>query len=139
MLAVEETRPKAAVVATRTRVLLYGNSLLLSGIGVGLQAEDRFEIVTLPRSLPGARDVEELAPDVIVFDVETPGTAAAFSALDSHSDLLILGVSSDRNIVRLWSSRQYRELSIKGLAALIESRSPPVVSPSDYTVITEDR
>jgi hypothetical protein len=35
--------------STRTRILLYGNSLILGGIGASLRAEDRFEVIGLPR------------------------------------------------------------------------------------------
>jgi DNA-binding NarL/FixJ family response regulator len=119
----------------RTRILLYGNSVVLGGIGAGLRAEGRFEVVGLPRSLPDTSDVEALAPDVIVFDIETPGSAAAFSTLESHPNLIILGVSPDDNIVQLWSGRPYRELSIKDLTDLIEAGSRAGVSAHENTVI----
>jgi hypothetical protein len=119
----------------QTRILLYGNSVVLGGIGAGLRAEGRFEVVGLPRSLPDTSDVEALAPDVIVFDVETPGSAAAFSTLERHPDLVILGVSPDDNVVQLWSGRHYRELSIKDLTALIEVGSQSTVSADENVVI----
>jgi hypothetical protein len=121
----------------RTRILLYGNSLVLGGIGAGLQNVGRFEVVVLPRSLPETSDVDALAPDVIVFDIEDPASAAAFSALENHPDLILLGVSPDENTVQLWSGRQYRELSIKGLTALIETGSRAVASASENVVMTE--
>jgi DNA-binding NarL/FixJ family response regulator len=99
--------------STRTRILLYGNSLVLGGIGASLRAEGQFEVVPLPPSLPATSDVEALAPDVIIFDIETPGSAAAFSSLESHPELILLGVSPDDNVVQLWAGRQYRELSTK--------------------------
>ncbi len=123
----------------RIRILLYGNSLVLGGIGASLRTESQFEVVDLPQSLPDTSDIEALAPDVIVFDIETPGSAAAFSALESHPDLIILGVSPDHNIVRLWSGRQYRELSIGDLAALIEVDSQPTASSNKDDVLTPDR
>jgi hypothetical protein len=119
----------------QTRILLYGNSVVLGGIGAGLRAEGRFEVVGLPRCLPDTSDVEALAPDVIVFDIETPGSAAAFSTLESHPNLIILGVSPDDNIVQLWSGRPYRELSIKDLTDLIEAGSRAGVSAHENTVI----
>jgi hypothetical protein len=120
----------------RTRILLYGNSLVLGGIGAGLRAEGRFEVVPLPRALPDTSDVEALAPDVVIFDLETPGSAAAFSALENHPDLILLGVSPDDNVVQLWSGRHYRELSIKELTALIEVGSKPAVALTEDVVVT---
>jgi hypothetical protein len=123
----------------RTRILLYGNSLVLGGIGASLRDEDRFEVVRLPQCLPATSDVEALAPDVIVFDIETPGSAAAFSALESHPDLIILGVDPDDNVVQLWSGRQYRELSIKDLTALIEVGSKPAVASTEHVTVTRKK
>jgi hypothetical protein len=122
--------------STRTRILLYGNSLVLGGIGAGLRAEGRFEVIPLPRSLPDTSDVEALAPDVVIFDLETPGSAGAFSALENSPDLVLLGVSPDDNVVQLWSGRHYRELSIKDLTALIEVGSQPAVALTEDVVVT---
>jgi hypothetical protein len=138
-LVLEETRSKVADMSTRTRILLYGNSLVLGGIGASLRAEGRFEVVSLARSLPDTSDVEALAPDVIVFDIETPGSAAAFSTIESNPDMMILGVSPDENIVQLWSGRQYRELSTKDLTALIEVGSQPTVALTEDVIITRKR
>jgi hypothetical protein len=108
-----------------TRILLYGNSVLLGGIGAGLRAEGRYEVVRASRSLPDSSDLEAQEPDVIIFDIEAPGAAAAFSALESHPDLTILGISPDANVIRVWSGRQYRELSMGDLVALIEAGIGP--------------
>ena len=47
---------------------------------------------------------------------------AAFCLLESDPDLLVLGISPDVNLVRLWTGRQYRELTVDALAALIAPR-----------------
>ena len=121
------------------RVLLYGNSLVLGGISASLQGESQFEVVRISHSLPDTSGVEALAPDVIVFDSEIPGSAAAFSALESHPDLIILGVSPDHNIVRLWSSREYSELSTKDLKSLIEVGRRITVSSNEQFAMAPDR
>lgn len=121
------------------RVLLYGDSLVLGGIATSLLAEGRFEVVRLPHPLLQMSDIEALAPDVVIFDTETPGSAPVFSALEDHPELLLLGVSSDKNIVRLWSGQEHRELSITDLTALIGADSQARFSTRNDSLITQDR
>lgn len=120
------------------RILLYGNSLVLDGIATSLLAQRQFEVVRLPQPLLTTSDVEALAPDVIIFDAETPGSARVFSALEGRPHLLLLGVSPDKNIVRLWSGQEHRELSIRGLAALIEADPHSRFSTNSDSLITQD-
>lgn len=123
----------------RIRVLLYGNSLLLGGIGASLQGESKFEVVRIPHALPNPSEVEALAPDVIVFDSETPGSAAAFNALRNHPDLIVLGVSSDRNVVRVWFGREYSELCTADLKSLLEDGTRIRVSANEQVATAPDR
>jgi hypothetical protein len=116
-----------------TRVLIYGASIVLDGIAASLLNEERLEVVRLPQPLLHLNDVEALAPNVIVFDTETPGSAAVFSALENHPNLLLLGVTPDKNVVRLWSGREHRELSIPDLVALIQADSSRAAVASDVS------
>ncbi len=105
----------------RRRVLLYGNSLVLCGIAASLVGEDEFEVIRLPEPLMHLSEATALDPDVIIFDTETSGSAVLFSALENRPDLLLLGVSPDKNVVRMWSGQEHQELSITDLTALIEA------------------
>jgi hypothetical protein len=109
----------------RTRILLYGNSLILGGIGASLRAEDRFEVIGLSPPFQGRRKAEAIAPDVILFDQENGHPEAAFSLLRAHPSLLLLGVSPDGNVVQVWSGHQYHELTTTDLTALIEAGLGP--------------
>lgn len=104
----------------RRRIFLYGDSLVLAGLGASLQHEARFEVTGLSLPLPGPAQLAALAPDVVVFDMEGAHPDAAFALLDSVPGLLVLGVSPDGNVVRLWSGRQYGGLSTRDLTALID-------------------
>ena len=102
------------------RVLLYGDSLILGSVGAALRKWPEFEVISPSPALPGLAEVEALAPDAVLFDIETTRLEAVFSLLETRPALLLLGISPDGNVVRLWSGRQLRELSSKGLKDVIE-------------------
>ena len=107
--------------AGRRRILLYGNSVILGCLGASLERLPQFEVVHLSPSLPAPVEIDAMAPDVIVFDMESGMVAEAFSVLETRPHLLLLGVSPDGNLVSSWSGRQYRELSTEDLASVIEA------------------
>jgi hypothetical protein len=108
-------------VAELRRILLYGDSIILGSVGASLELVPHFEVTHLSPPLPGASELEPMDPDIIVFDVDGDVAAGAFSLLETRPGLLILGISPDGNLVRLWSGHQYRELSTEELTALIEA------------------
>ncbi|MBN1630425.1 MAG: hypothetical protein JW990_11720 [Thermoleophilia bacterium] len=106
----------------RTRILLYGDSLVLGSVGATLQKWPEFEVISLSPALPGLADVEAWAPDAVLFDVETTRPEAVLLLLETRPSLLLLGLSPDENVVRLWSARQLREVSCKELKEVIEEQ-----------------
>jgi len=101
------------------RILLYGDSVVLGSVGASLGRTSQFELIRLPAPQHSAAELEALRPDVILFDIESGHPEAAFCLLESDPDLLLLGISPDVNLVRLWAGRQYKELSADELTALI--------------------
>lgn len=111
------------------RVVLYGQSLVLASVAASLERLRRFEVTQPPLPLPTAAELEALAPDVVLFDVQAGPPAAVFSLLESRPELLVLGLDPDGNVTRAWSGRQYLELSTDELAALIESAAERQTKP----------
>ena len=109
------------------RIVLYGNSVVVGSVGASLERAREYEVIHVPPSGPGASELESLAPDVVVFDVDSGHAEAAFSLLETRPGLLVLGVSSEGDVVRCWSRRLYRARSIRDLAALMEdaAHEPP--------------
>lgn len=103
----------------RQRIFILGNSLILNALRESLKRSDHFDITSLemPKHV---RDLEPMEPDAIVFDLETPLKESIFSLAEIRSKLLLVGVSPDTNIVKVWSGRQLRELSMQGLLAMID-------------------
>lgn len=117
----ESTQSKShQAVADHRRVLLYGDSLILDSVWALLQNWRGFEVISRSPALPDLAEVETLAPDAVLFDVETTRPEAVFPLLETQPGLLLLGISPDGNVIRLWSGRQLRELSSKELKDVIE-------------------
>ncbi len=102
------------------RILLYGDSLILGSVGAVLGNWRDFDVIALSPPLPGLAAVSELTPDAVIFDIETTRPETVFSLLDTQPGLLLLGVSPDGNVMRVWSGRELREVSSTGLKDVIE-------------------
>lgn len=104
------------------RILLYGDSIVLGSVGASLRREKEFSVALLPSHMRSPEELDDMAPDVILFDLENDRPDAVFSLLKTRPDLILLGVSPDTNVVRLWSGRQFQELSSKDLVNVIEEQ-----------------
>lgn len=107
--------------AKHQNIVILGKSLILDVLGESLRRSGQFDLNSL--SLPaGVRDLELMKPDAIIFDLETPHMEAVFSLSERCARLLLIGVSPDTNIVRMWVGHQMHELSMQGLLAVIKEQ-----------------
>ncbi len=104
----------------RRRIVLFGNSIILGTIGASLRRSSRFEVITLPPSQP--EDLKDMAPDIVLFDLEAERPEAAFSLSEGCSRVLFVGISPDTNLVKMWSGQQLRELSTLDLLEAIDQQ-----------------
>ncbi len=107
------------IMEKRPHIIILGNSLILGVIGESLLHSGHYELTRL--ALPeDVRGLEAMKPDAIMFDLETPHMESIFSLSESCPKLLLVGISPDTNIVKLWVGRQLRELSMQGLLDVIK-------------------
>jgi hypothetical protein len=99
-------------------IFIVGNSLILDALAENLRCEGQFALthIALPKDV---KELESMKPDAILFDLETPYMEILFSLSESCSKLLLVGVSPDTNVVKVWVGRQLQELSMQGLVAVI--------------------
>ena len=107
----------------RRRILLYGNSVILGTLSSLLRDCPQFEVILLLPPLPGRQRLEEMKPNVIFFDLEADHPEDAFSLLDTCPNLVLIGVSPDTNLVKVWSGRHLRELSTQDLLKVIDEQT----------------
>jgi hypothetical protein len=105
------------------RIVLFGNSVIVGTVGASLRLSPQYEVVTPEPPLPGARELAALKPDVVLFDLEAFLPQAAFSLLESCPNLMLIGVSPDKNQVRMWTGRELKELSTQDLIKVINEES----------------
>jgi len=112
----------------KRRIVLYGTSIIVGTVGASLKRSPQYEVIPL---LPARQsELGALAPDVVVFDLEDARPNEAFSLLESLPGLMLVGLSPDTNLVKVWSGRQLRELSTNDLLGIIDGHSS-IVSLSE--------
>ncbi|MFO7772447.1 MAG: hypothetical protein R6V59_00630 [Dehalococcoidia bacterium] len=102
----------------KRRIVLYGNSVIIGAFDCSLRQSSRYEVLSLPPS-HDEDEMEALAPDVVLFDLEASRPEAAFRMMERHPGLVLIGVGPDINLVKIWSGRQLRELSTSDLLQVI--------------------
>ena len=104
---------------TTTRVILYGRSIILGTVGASLAPHPDLEILSLSPPLPDVEALEELAPDVILFDDALGRPKSLFALLRNHPKLLLVGINPENEQVKLWSSAEGKVLTADDLLQLI--------------------
>ncbi len=110
----------------KRRIVLYGTSVIVGTIGASLRRSSRYKVIPLLPDQPN--ELENLAPDVVLFDLDAAHPVAAFSLLEKLPGLLLVGISPDKNLVKVWSGRQLRELSTQELMGVIDYQLKNAVS-----------
>jgi hypothetical protein len=126
-LLVREIRDKkrASMKQTRT-VVVYGNSLALSGIAAKLEGQPYLcvqQIKATDSNLP--RQAELLKPDVLIFDLATAQPQDALALLKDYPRLLLLGIDLGSDRMFLWGGRPTRALTLEDLLQVIHSETHP--------------
>ncbi len=103
------------------KVVLYGNSLALSGVGASLEAHPGLHVVRVEATDASAAALRGLEPDVIVFDVATaqPDLVALWQR---HPRVLPIGVDLLTHRAVVFSSQSERVLTTGDLLRVIEGR-----------------
>ena len=112
------------------RILLYGNSVILGTIGLSLGLYSQFEVTKLALPLKEAQKIDDAKTDILLFDLETTHPEAVLSLLETNPTLQLIGISPDINLIKVWSIREMREVSMQDLLQVIksEAKDSPVES-----------
>ena len=106
---------------TARRILLYGNSVILGAVGISLERYSQFEVTKLALPLKETEKLAAAKIDIIVFDMQTTNPEAVLSLLEINPTIQLIGISPDINLVKVWSIRELREVSMQGLIELIKN------------------
>lgn len=102
---------------------LFGESLLIEGLEASLKDREGVEIVRLDTSRPTAVQVlDKLSPDIIVFDLAPSQLSCVFTFLQTHTDVILIGLDIDHDQA-LFLSGEWRMLpTVADLMQVIETR-----------------
>ncbi len=101
---------------------LCGDSVLIEGIEASLRDHEGVEIVLLDTSRPSAVQVlDRLSPDIIVFDLTPRQLSFVFSVLQSHIDVLLIGLDIHSDLALFLSGEWRRLPTVADLIQVIEA------------------
>jgi len=105
-------------------VVLYGNSLALSGVGACLERHPGLAVVRVDAKEHSAETLQALRADVVVFDLAAaqPDVVALWRR---DPPVLPIGVDLLKQQVVAFSGECSRALTTDDLLRVIESRIPP--------------
>ena len=106
------------------RVVLYGNSLVLAGMGASLKTYPGIELICLDVQPPAAaQELGALSPTAVIFDLGAVPPEFPFSLLRQQPDLVLIGVDAAGDKLLVLSGQQARSLTTEALVQVIEGRA----------------
>ncbi len=103
------------------KVVLYGNSLALSGVGASLEGHPGLDLVRVDATQASAETLHRLQPDVVVFDLAT-AQPDVVQLWRQHPPVLPIGVDLLKHQVVVFSGKPSRALTTDDLVRVIEGR-----------------
>ncbi len=89
---------------SQQRIMIYGDSLILAGVQVTLQAHPGIEVISVNASDDDlTEELLALRPVAVVFDLG--GIHPSVSAMLLLSDLVLIGIDPERSQALVWSRR----------------------------------
>jgi hypothetical protein len=104
----------------RRRVILYGKSVIVSSVGASLRDVPGLEIIPLAPPLPEGKELEALAPDAIIFDLDAAHPDAALSLLRQRPGLVLVGVDPASDKLIVVTAHQRRAVAAADLLEVID-------------------
>jgi len=110
------------------RVLIFGKSLNLAGIGACLKLEKDVTVEFIdPQDQDAKQYLAELNSDVILFDLGDPPNDLDLRLLRKQPDLLLIGVDPSSDEVLILKGQCSRVMSTGELSQLISNQTAPHV------------
>jgi len=97
-------------------VALYGNSLVLAGIGARLERRTGLQPLTIDAALPGSLEqLSALQPDAVLVDLGTTQPDPVMALWKARPEVMLIGVDIDADRMLILSGQPARALTAEGL------------------------
>ena len=114
--------------AIQPLVVVLGDSLLMEGAAVSLADCRQMSLVRIDSNLSDIwQQINDLNPDVIVFELEIPHSPIVLSLLKERPGILLLGLDLECNRVLVLNSRQHFTQTMHDLCQIIEAETDAAV------------
>ena len=111
-----------AVTMNGRTVVLYGRSLLLSGVAASLEQCPDLHIMQAGAWTEAGRLLAEHTPDVLIFDLTNSSESHILPLLLTNPGLLMIGLDAEYNQAVLVSGQEARSLTLNQLREIVEGR-----------------
>ena len=106
--------------SVKKKVLIYGRSLNLEGIGVSLKLDGNLDVIVIE---PGEQNsLEDLNPEVVLFDLAEPPEELNLALLRKQPGVLLIGVEPCSDEVMVLTGQRNRIVSVSELAKLVSTQ-----------------
>ncbi len=109
------------------RVVLYGDTVVLAGVGRALATHRGLRVISLDPSRPTVlHALDDLRPCAVIVDLTVVTAESALALLRGRPDLLVIGLEPGGERLLVLSGEWARGLTTEGLVRLIETGAPAV-------------
>ncbi len=118
----------------KKKVLIYGRSLNLEGIGVSLKLDGNLDVIVIE---PGEQNsLEDLKPEVVLFDLAEPPEELNLALLRKQPGVLLIGVEPCSDEVLVLTGKRSKVVSVSELANLVSAQA--IQPPTREEVVGND-
>jgi hypothetical protein len=104
-------------------VLLYGRSLLLSGVAAGLGQCSGLEVAQTATWAEASRLLAQRIPDALIFDLNDTCESHILPLLFKNPHLLMIGLDAEYNRAVLISGQEARSLTLNEISEIVQRHS----------------
>jgi DNA-binding NarL/FixJ family response regulator len=104
-------------------VLLYGQSLLLSGVAASLAECPGMQVARAATWAEAGRRLAERVPDVLIFDLTNSNESHILPLLLKNPGLLLIGLDTESNQAVLVSGQQAQSLTLNQIREIAEGKT----------------
>lgn len=120
--------------SVKKKVLIYGRSLNLEGIGVSLKLDGNLDVIVIE---PGEQNsLEDLKPEVVLFDLAEPPEELSLALLRKQPGVLLIGVEPCSDEVLVLTGKRSKVVSVSELANLVSAQA--IQPPTREEVVGND-
>ncbi len=103
-------------------VLLYGQSLLLSGVAASLRREPGLRVSQAATWDKAGELLAAHIPDVLIFDLANASQDHVLPLLVKNPGILLIGLDLEHNRAVLLGGRETRALTLEGMRDVVQGR-----------------